>query len=158
MFFFGEDDIARELARCRFDPHRPPIRHPPSHVVLLGVAVSTIVFGWLFAPMFGSGNLLQIGLFLALGMTVLGMNYGPIGAVLSGLFPTEVRYTGSSLTYNLGGILGASLAPYIATWLARNHGLASVGYYLSSAAALTFVALLVAGKKQMDHDPAASSQ
>ena len=119
-------------------------------VVLLTVAVSTIVFGWLFAPMFGSGDLVQIALFLALGMTVLGMNYGPIGAVLSGLFPTEVRYTGSSLTYNLGGILGASLAPYIATWLARNYGLAYVGYYLSFAGTLTLVALLVTGRKTMD--------
>ncbi len=119
-------------------------------VVLLTVAVSTIVFGGLFAPMFGSGDLIQIAFFLMLGMTVLGMNYGPIGAVLSGLFPTEVRYTGSSLTYNLGGILGASLAPYIATWLARNYGLAYVGYYLSCAGALTLAALLVARRKTLD--------
>ena len=125
-------------------------------VVLLFVAVSTIVFGWLFTPMFGSGDLVQIALFLTLGMTVLGMNYGPIGAVLSGLFPTEVRYTGSSLTYNLGGILGASLAPYIATWLARNYGLASVGCYLSSAGLLSLLALLISGRKYMDHAAAAN--
>jgi len=52
-----------------------------------------------------------------------------------------VRYTGASLTFNLAGIVGASLAPYIATWLARTYGLQYVGYYLSAAALLTFVAL-----------------
>ncbi len=52
-----------------------------------------------------------------------------------------MRYTGASLTFNLAGIVGASLAPYIATWLARTYGLQYVGYYLSAAALLTFVAL-----------------
>jgi phage tail protein X len=58
------------------------------------------------------------------------------------MFPTAVRYTGASLCFNLSGILGASLAPYVATWLATNHGLAYVGYYLSAAAALTLLSLL----------------
>jgi predicted esterase YcpF (UPF0227 family) len=53
-----------------------------------------------------------------------------------------VRYTGSSLTFNLAGIFGASLAPYIATWLARTYGLQFVGYYLTVAAALTLVGLI----------------
>jgi hypothetical protein len=57
-----------------------------------------------------------------------------------------VRYTGSSVTFNLAGIFGASLAPYIATWLARNYGLQYVGYYLTAAAALTFAALLATGE------------
>ena len=70
----------------------------------------------------------------------------PPGRVLSELFPPEVRYTGASLTFNLAGILGASLAPYIATWLATNYGLQYVGYYLSLAAVLTLGALLMVGK------------
>jgi hypothetical protein len=57
------------------------------------------------------------------------------------LFPTQVRYTGSSLAFNFAGILGASLAPYIATWLARNYGLPYVGYYLTVSAALTLLGL-----------------
>ena len=64
-----------------------------------------------------------------------------LGTVLSELFPTSVRYTGNSLTFNFAGILGASLAPYIATWLAKNYGLQYVGYYLSAAAALTLIGL-----------------
>ena len=55
--------------------------------------------------------------------------------------PTAVRYTGSSMTFNLGGIVGASLAPYIATSLATSYGIASVGYYLSIAGFLTALAL-----------------
>jgi MFS family permease len=70
------------------------------------------------------------------------MTYGPLGTVLSELFPTSVRYTGSSLTFNIAGIFGASLAPYIATWLARTYGLAYVGYYLTAAALLTIAGLL----------------
>ena len=49
-----------------------------------------------------------------LGLALMGLTYGPLGTVLSELFPTAVRYTGSSLTFNLAGIFGASLAPYIA--------------------------------------------
>ena len=56
---------------------------------------------------------------MALGLALMGLTYGPLGTALSELFPTAVRYTGSSLTFNLAGIFGASLAPYIATWLAK---------------------------------------
>ena len=79
---------------------------------------------------------------MAIGLSLMGMTYGPIGTVLSELFPTAVRYTGSSLTFNLAGIFGASLAPYIATWLAQRYGLQYVGYYLSAAAAITLIGLL----------------
>jgi hypothetical protein len=58
------------------------------------------------------------------------------------MFPTQVRYTGASLAFNLSGIFGASLAPYAATWLANRYGLASVGYYLAAAGVLTLLALL----------------
>ena len=54
-----------------------------------------------------------------------------------------MRYTGSSLAFNFAGILGASLAPYIATWLAKNWGLQWVGYYLCASAVLTIVGLLM---------------
>jgi hypothetical protein len=59
------------------------------------------------------------------------------------LYPTAVRYTGCSITFSMAGILGASLAPYIATWLATTHGLQFVGYYLTASAAVTFVGLLL---------------
>jgi hypothetical protein len=82
-------------------------------------------------------------LFLALGLALMGFTYGPLGTALAGLFPTAVRYTGASLAFNLAGILGASVAPYIATWLAGHYGLAAVGYYLSAAGSLTALALFL---------------
>jgi MFS family permease len=72
---------------------------------------------------------------------LMGFTYGPLGTALADLYPTPVRYTGTSLSFNMAGILGASLAPYIATWLAAHLGLAYVGYYLSAAALLTSVSL-----------------
>ena len=74
---------------------------------------------------------------MAIGLSLMGLTYGPLGTMLSELFPTAVRYTGSSVTFNLAGIFGASLAPYAATWLARTYGLQYVGYYLTGAALLT---------------------
>jgi MFS family permease len=110
------------------------------------VTVAIALFGLLLAPMFGSGSMVGVTVFLSLGLGLMGMTYGPLGTLLSELFPSAVRYTGSSLTFNLGGILGASLAPYVATWLATNYGLNYVGYYLSVAALLTLIALLLTGK------------
>jgi metabolite-proton symporter len=109
--------------------------------VLIGVTLAIMVFGLFLAPLFlaGAGGALAM---LAIGLSLMGLTYGPLGTVLSELFPTEVRYTGSSLTFNLAGIFGASLAPYVATWLARHHGLEYVGYYLSGAAVLTLIGLL----------------
>jgi MFS family permease len=96
-----------------------------------------------FAPLFTGGTAGAV-LTMVIGMSLMGFTYGPLGTFLSELFPTAVRYTGSSLTFNLSGIFGASLAPYIATWLAANYGLAYVGYYLTAGAVLTLIALLFA--------------
>ncbi len=107
---------------------------------LVGVTAGIFVFGLVMAPMLASG-LTGAMIALAIGLSLMGFTYGPLGTVLSELFPTEVRYTGSSVTFNLAGIFGASLAPYVATWLATNYGLQYVGYYLSGAALLTLVGL-----------------
>jgi len=117
-------------------------RHGRRAAMIL-VSVSLALFGLLFGPMFGSGSLALVALFLVLGQCLIGMTYGPLGTLLSELFPAEVRYTGASLTFNLSGILGASLAPYVATWLATNHGLQSVGWYLTGASVISLVALLL---------------
>ncbi len=108
--------------------------------VLMLVTVGIIVFGFVFGPLFQAG-LVGVVLTFIVGFALMGMTYGPLGTLLSELFPTAVRYTGSSMTFNLAGILGASLAPSVATWLATNHSLSSVGYYLSGAALLTLLAL-----------------
>ena len=117
-------------------------RHGRRAAMIL-VSVGLALFGLLFGPMFGSGKLTYVALFLVLGQCLIGLTYGPLGTLLSELFPPEVRYTGASLTFNLAGILGASLAPYVATWLATNHGLQTVGWYLSAASLISLVALLL---------------
>ena len=81
-------------------------------------------------------------LMLILGLALMGFTYGPLGTVVAEIFPTPVRYTGSSLAFNFAGILGASLAPYIATSLGKHYGLPYVGYYLTASAAVTFLGLL----------------
>jgi MFS family permease len=118
--------------------------------MLLIATVAIIVFGLLFAPLFAAPSAGGALLFLSLGMFLMGLTYGPLGAALAELFPTAVRYTGASIAFNLAGIVGASLAPYIATWLAGNYGLQYVGYYLSAAATLTLVALLMIERERMD--------
>ncbi len=109
--------------------------------MLIAATLAIIAFGPLLAPLFGSGAPLSVLVFLALGLALMGLTYGPLGTALADLFPTAVRYTGASLTFNLAGIVGASLAPYLATWLAVHYGLAYVGYYLSAAGLLTLIAL-----------------
>jgi MFS family permease len=110
---------------------------------LMRVNLAIIAFGLVMAPMFEAGVVGAVAA-MVLGMSLVGLVYGPLGTVLSELFPTSVRYTGSSLTFNLAGIFGASLAPYAATWLASNYGLQWVGYYLSAAALLSLAGLYLA--------------
>ncbi len=78
---------------------------------------------------------------MALGFALIGLSYGPLGTSVAELFPTPVRYTGSSLVFSFGAILGASLAPYATTWLAETRGLTYVGYDLSAAALLSMLGL-----------------
>ena len=109
----------------------------------MGVHAAIFAFGLLMPLMFEAGTAGTI-LAMVIGMSLVGLAYGPLGTVLSELFPTPVRYTGSSLTFNLAGIFGASLAPYAATWLATTYGLQAVGYYLSASTVLTVIGLVLA--------------
>ncbi len=117
---------------------------------LLGVTAAIGAFGFVLAPLLLAGTVGAV-IMVAVGLSLMGLTYGPLGTALSELFPTSVRYTGSSLTFNLAGVFGASLAPYIATWLAKRYGLPYVGYYLTLAAALTFAGLL-ASRETRDDD------
>jgi metabolite-proton symporter len=108
---------------------------------MIRVTMAIGLFGLVMGPLLASGTAGAV-LTLVIGLSLMGFTYGPLGTVLSELFPTPVRYSGSSLTFNLAGIFGASLAPYAATWLATNYGLPWVGYYLTASAALTLVGLL----------------
>jgi len=110
--------------------------------MLIGATAVIIVFGLFLAPLLGSGTPAGALSFLCVGLAAMGLTYGPLGTALAELFPTAIRYTGASLTFNLAGIVGASLTPYIATYLGNTYGLPYVGYYLSGAGIVTLIALI----------------
>jgi MFS family permease len=116
----------------------------------IGVNLAIVLFGLVLGAWFeaGPGGVLALTI---VGMGLVGLVYGPLGTMLSEQFPTEVRYSGTSLAFNLAGIFGASLAPYAATWLARHYGLESVGWYvsLSGLLALLGVALTLETKDRV---------
>lgn len=114
--------------------------------ILIGATVLIFLFGLVFKPMFVSGNLALTTIFLSIGLLLMGFTYGPLGTALSNIFPTAVRYSGSSLAFTFAGILGASLAPYIATYLATAYGLEFVGYYLCGAALISLIAFILVKK------------
>jgi len=117
-----------------------------SRAMLIAASLGILVFGLCFAPLFNASSSIEVLAFLGLGLGLMGLTYGPLGTALSELFPTAIRYTGASLAFNLAGIVGASLAPYLATYLAATFGLAYVGYYLSIAAVITLIALFAIKK------------
>ncbi len=109
--------------------------------VLLIAGSAAFLSGFLLKPMLESGSPLMITAFLSLELFLMGTTFAPMGALLPELFPSELRYTGAGTAYNLGGILGASFAPYIAQRLVLEGGLAWVGGYVSSAAAISLFAV-----------------
>ncbi len=110
--------------------------------VLIVAGCAALLSGFLMAPMLGSGSTIWITAFLSLELFLMGCTFAPMGALLPELFPTSVRYTGAGAAYNLGGILGASLAPYIAQQLVQYGGLSWVGGYISVAAVISVAAAL----------------
>jgi len=119
---------------------------------LLFTTAGIIVFGALFVPLFGAGTVGVMAL-LIIGFALMGLTFGPMGSVLPELFPTNVRYTGSAISYNVASILGAALAPTIALALlaAADGSPVLVGLYLSAAAVITLVALFIS-KETRDID------
>ena len=109
--------------------------------ILLGASVLAALVG-LALPSLLNGGAMETLLFLSLALGVMGLTFAPLGALLPELFPTAIAYTGASSAYNLGGILGASLAPYLAQLLLERGGLPFVGYYLVIAAAISFLSVL----------------
>ena len=108
--------------------------------VMILVSAAIAIFGLFYGPLFAAGTAGAVAT-MAIGLALMGVTYAPVGTLMSELFPTAVRYTGSSLAFSLAGILGASLAPSIATWLATKYGLRYVGYYLSAAAIISLLGL-----------------
>lgn len=112
-----------------------------------GIIVFGLTFGvWLSAESIGSGedmNVVQMLVFLCVGMALMGLTFGPMSAYLPELFPTNTRYTGSGVAYNFSSILGAALTPFVAVWLVQEYGVWAVGVYLAVLGVLTFISLIL---------------
>ncbi len=109
--------------------------------VLLVAGSAAFLSGFALQPMLESGSPLLITAFLSLELFLMGATFAPMGALLPELFPPALRYTGAGTAYNLGGILGASFAPYIAQRLVTEGGLSWVGGYVSLAASISLLAV-----------------
>jgi len=118
--------------------------------VLMLASSATVLSGFLLAPALSSGSVVLITMFLALELLLMGATFAPMGALLPELFPTPVRYSGAGAAYNLGGILGASFAPYIAQRLVAQGGLSWVGGYISVAAVISLLAVML--MRETHHD------
>ena len=116
--------------------------------ILIGVTVLIGIFSFFLPGLLTSGEA-SVVLFVVIGMALMGVTYGLIGTALAAPFPTNVRYTGSSITFNFAGIFGASLAPYIATYLQASYGMTAVGYYVLFAAIITLICILLSGKHEV---------
>jgi len=112
----------------------------PTRVLVVG-CIGTVLMGVAFGPAMGTGALLPIFLILSLALFMMGFVYGPLGAYLPALFPVQLRYTGASFSFNLGGIIGGALAPIVATWLIAAQGVELVGLYMAAAAAISLLGL-----------------
>lgn len=84
-----------------------------------------------------------------IGLGLMGLTYGPIGAALASPFPTAIRYSGASMTFNLAGIVGASFAPYISEYLVQNYGTPYLGYYLLCSAIISLICFMIFTNKEI---------
>ena len=120
------------------------VHYSPRRMLIAGCA-AVVVLGLAMQPLMAAG-IVGVFLFLSLLLFAMGFAYGPLGAWLPGLFPPRVRYTGTSMAFNVAGVIGGGLTPVAAQALALEGGLLPVGLYLGGMAALSFVALVRARK------------
>ena len=108
---------------------------------LIWTTFGVAIFGLALPYFLDNGTTTSLFWFLMIGMGLIGMGYGPLASFLPELFPTHARYSGASLTYNISGLFGASVAAIITLPLNANYGLKGVGIYLTLNAVLSLIGL-----------------
>lgn len=106
------------------------------------VTIGIMIFGLCLPLFLTNGTPMSVLAFLVVGMAFMGMTFGPMAALLPELFPTEVRYSGASLSYNLAAIVGASIATLVAIEINNRFGMMGVGIYMFANAILSLFALM----------------
>lgn len=110
--------------------------------LLTGTAVA-VAWGLVMFPLMETGSVVLTGVALAGALGLMGLIFGPMGAYLPELFRTEFRYSGASVAYSLGGVLGGAVPPLVATSLQSSGlGVMGVGLYVSAMALLSLLCLL----------------
>ena len=110
-------------------------------IFMLGAILTGI---WAFAifPLVDTENFWLIVLAITGGLIFLAMMYGPQAAFFTELFSTEVRYSGATLGYQFGAILGGAFAPTIAALLWNDFGVIWVSVYIAFASFLTLLSVM----------------
>jgi MFS family permease len=101
---------------------------------------------WAFAifPLIDTGQFLWITVAISVAQVLVAMMYGPQAAFFAELFSTEVRYSGASLGYQLGAILGGALAPLAATMLLAKFGNGvAISGYIAGACAISLLSVFL---------------
>jgi len=116
-------------------------RHGRKGIFMAGAILTG---SWSFAifPLVDTGNFWLIVLAITIGLIFVAMMYGPQAAFFTELFTTEVRYSGATLGYQFGAILGGAFAPTIAAFLWNNYGIVWVSVYISFASLLTLFSVM----------------
>ena len=116
-------------------------RHGRKGIFMTGALLTAI---WAFAifPLVDTGNFWLITLAVTFGLGFLGMMYGPQAAFFTELFSTEVRYSGATLGYQLGAIIGGAFAPTIAAKLWTDFDIFWVSVYIAIASILTLISVM----------------
>jgi hypothetical protein len=109
----------------------------PAAVIRLG-GLATVVVGLGFGTGLHLGTVPTITATIAVSLFTMGFVYGPLSSWLSAQFPVEVRYTGSSVAFAIGGIIGGALTPYAAQIMTTRYGVQTVGLLMSAAGLCTY--------------------
>jgi MFS family permease len=110
---------------------------------LIWGTAAAIAWGLVMFPLMETGSIFLVGLALAGALALMGLVFGPMGAYLPELFKTEYRYSGASVAYSLGGVLGGAVPPLVATSMqAGGLGVMAIGGYVSAMALLSLLCLL----------------
>ena len=112
--------------------------------VLSWGALATVVLGFVFGPVLGSASLPVVFVMLSVSLFIMGLVYGPLGAWLPTLFPPFVRYTGVSVAFNAGGIVGGAVVAVEAQRIAMAGGIALIGLFLTAAGLATLAGVWAA--------------
>ena len=129
------------MVPCQFIFSSFSDRHGRKGIFMAG-AIFTGIWAFAIFPLVDTGNFWLIVLAITMGLIFVGMMYGPQAAFFTELFSTEVRYSGATLGYQFGAILGGAFAPTIAAFLWNNYGIYWVSVYISFASLLTLFSVM----------------